>query len=61
MPEPVVAVALVVAASVGDDRDDGDDVTSLSLCVLVLALDVIVASVPSRTISKGREKGEERV
>ena len=60
MPEPVVAVALVVA-SVGDDGDDGNDVTSLSLCVLVLALDVIVASVPSRTISKGREKGEERV
>lgn len=54
----VAAVALLVAvvASVGDDGDDGDDIRSASLGVLVLALDIIVASVPSRTISKGREK-----
>jgi hypothetical protein len=52
----VVTVASVGVASVGDDGDDGDDAPSVSLGVLVFAFVAvfIVASVPSRTISKGR-------
>jgi peptidoglycan/LPS O-acetylase OafA/YrhL len=53
----IVAVASVGVASVGDN---GDDVPSLSLGALILAsfavVAVILASVPSRTISKGTKK-----
>lgn len=52
----VVAVSSVLA-SVGDGSDD--DIPSVSLDVLVLLAFVIAfASVPSRTISKGRERGK---
>lgn len=53
----IVAVASVGVASVGDN---GDDVPSLSLGALELAsfavVAVILASVPSRTISKGTKR-----
>jgi hypothetical protein len=49
----------VGVASVGDNGDDGD-VPSVSLGFLVLAFVVVVASVLSRTISKGGEKEKGR-
>jgi hypothetical protein len=52
-----VAVVSVVASS-GDNGDDSDDVPSVSLDVPVLAFGFVVASVPSRTISKGEREGE---
>lgn len=53
----------VALASVGDNGDDSNDVPSVSLDVPVSASAVVfvfaVASVPSRTISKGREGEKE--
>ena len=58
----MLVLVLVVAVSSlvdnGDEGDEGDVVPSASLDVLVLAFAVViaVASVPSRTISKGRQR-----
>lgn len=52
----LIGVAFVaLLASVVDNVDNGDDVPSASLYVLVL---VFVASVPSRTISRSRGEGK---
>lgn len=57
MPVPVIAVSSSGAERVGDNGDEGEDVPSVSLDVPVLAFAVAFAfaSVPSRTISKGRD------
>lgn len=58
----VLVLIVAVASSVGvaSVGDNGDDVPSLSLGALVLTsfavVAVILASVPSRTISKGTER-----